>query len=131
MPQLTIARFDNEDYEAFNDFIQACGNYLEDGKPYGGYAYQNWRDLDKDDPERIVIEKLREEIAEDDNMHPDDVDDRVLMYMYISKKWDQQLGAHNRVMWAAHVLRDTFTDPTEDHLCWADGLIMQHVANEQ
>lgn len=127
--KMTIAKADTNDLETTLNFLNACGEVLENKKFSFTAPEDEWQDWDEDDEDRILIEKIRANIAEEECLRPERVDNRILMYEFLKRKFAPASCNWRRVYYAADALLP-FMDPTEDHLEFHPGIDMFHVAPE-
>jgi hypothetical protein len=129
--QMKIAKADKEDIESTMNFLQAAEMALERSKYGMRCAESNWEQLDDDDADMIMIQGIRKRMADDDGCEPHEVDNRLLMYEFLQRKFRAASSSWRRVVWGCDALIDTFCDPTVDHLESLPGIDLMHVAPEQ
>lgn len=125
---LTLAKADQEDFNAVLTFMNACELALDAGKFSLHYAYDKWEDLDEDDPVRIEIENIKTELKEEEwgTISNDQV-----MYEYLRRKFESASSAWRRVYWLAEMMERNVCDPTQDHVALHPCFSFQHVETEQ
>lgn len=124
---MRVAKADKEDFDAVLGFMNAAEMSLERAKFSFLSPEDNWEDLDDEDEDKQLILKIRKELQEDES---DEIDNRVLMYEFLVRKFRSASSAWRRVYWAADILIDNVCDPTEDCLAYHPGIEIQHVSPE-
>ena len=128
---MKVARADANDLQTTLDFLKVCEENLESGKFSFNNAFDNWEDLDDEDEDKIAILKLQKVLAEEEGVEVEELDNRILLYEWLSRKFKACSCNWRRVYWAADILLGCATDPTERCLEWAPGIEQLHVAPEQ
>lgn len=64
-------------------------------------------------------------------MSPEDIDNRLVFYTILRRRFAAASSAWRRVHAMAVVWEENAQNPTDDVLSWLPGLEYQHVANEQ
>lgn len=127
---MTIAKADKDDLETTIQFLNAAELALDRDKFSFQSAEDNWEDLDDEDEDKILILKIRKNIAEEEGKDEDRVDNRILMYEFLQAKFAKCNCNWRRVYYAADSLIDFCCDPTEDHLALYPGFELFHVSTE-
>lgn len=127
MPGLRVAKADEKDFNTTRSFLQACEMFW-DTRMFGGIE---WEYLDDDDPDKKILLAIRKSLAEEDRVSERSVDDRLVVYEFLRRKYRACDCNWNRVVMAGDVLIDNVCDPTEDHLAFYPGIELYHVAPEQ
>lgn len=122
-----MAKADHDDLQTTEDFLNACELALESSRFSMLNAADNWEDLDEEDDERKLIEKIKENLELEEGT----VDNRILMYEYLQAKFKKASCNWRRVVWGADILIDNVCDPMEDHLAFFPGFELFHVSPEQ
>jgi hypothetical protein len=126
-----MAKADKDDLKAVLDFLN-CSEMVLEAPRYSMYsAEDNWKDLDDDDPDKQLILKIRKNEARETGCSEEDVDDRIVMYAFLKRKFRLASCAWRRVYFAADLLIDNVCDPTEDCLAFYPGFNLNHVEPEQ
>lgn len=111
---------------AVTEFVHACEHMLEGQKFSMKSPYEEWESWDEDDPEKIMLQKIKAFIQQNEDM--DEVDGRIVAYEYLRKKYTYSLSLANLTL---NVLIDNCTDPMKDYLDFAPHFYTNHVAPEQ
>lgn len=129
---MRVAKATSEDFEKTRSFLQACENIWDNRSNYSIRVEENeWQSWDDEDEDKILILKLRKEIADDEGCDVVEVDNRILMYEFIRRKYKKADCHWNRVIMAADILIDTCCDPQLTYLEWSPYYEQHHVAPEQ
>lgn len=128
--QLRQAKPDEDDYNTTLDFFHACETALERPRFSIGSAYDQWQELDEDDPDRKLIIAIRKRVAEEESMSEKDVDMRIVMYEFLQRKFMRASASWRRVYFGGQIMIENACDPTKDYLDWYPGLELFHVAAE-
>lgn len=123
---MRMAKASKEDFNSVHAFMNACELCLEKEKFSFQAPEDNWEDLDDEDEDKQLILRIKKELEEDEG----EVDNRILMYEFLVRKFRQASCDWRRVYWAADILIDNVCDPTESHLAFYPGYDLQHVAAE-
>lgn len=125
---MKMTKADQNDLQSTKDFMNACELALESGKFSLSCPEDNWEDLDEEDEDRILIERIKRNLEEEEG---GSVDNRILMYEFLKKKFATASCNWRRVLWGADMLIENVCDPMEDHLAFFPGFELFHVAPEQ
>jgi hypothetical protein len=117
-----------EDIEEVNDFFHECELMLEKERYSLRDPQDKWKDLDPEDDNYILIEKIHKELIEEEGS---EVDIRVVLYEYLVRKFARVNPRWRRVVFASNALVEAFCDPMERTLEPLPGLDLLHVAPEQ
>jgi hypothetical protein len=131
MPKMKVAKADNEDLETTSEFLNACELVLESGRFSLSSAEDNWEDMDDEDEDKELIIRIRRGVAEEEGISEGDVDNRILMYEFLKKKFKKASCNWRRVYYAAEILIENVCDPTESHLAFHPSFETFHVMPEQ
>lgn len=126
---MKIAKASEQDLDSTLAFLQAAQAVLEKEKFSFVDSANNWENWDEDDDDKILILKIKKELQEEERHS--DIDNRILMYEFLNRKFKSCSSRFMRVYLAASCLIPEVTDPTEDHLAFYPGFELFHVANEQ
>lgn len=102
---MRVAKPSQEALDAVTTFVHACEYFLEREKFSLKEPYQCWED---DDEDRKEIEAIRDNILRTEDVRKEDIDDRIIAYEYLSRKYSNRLSHVNLT---AHVLVDNCCDP--------------------
>lgn len=128
---MRMAKASKKDIEKTTHLLQACELFWDNRERFSMRAQEReWMELDDDDPEKILILQLRKRIAADEDIEPEKLDHRILIYEYLRLKYIAADNRWMRVVMAADILIDNFCDPTEAHLECYPGIELFHVAPE-
>ena len=78
----------------------------------------SWQDWDEDDEDYLFFKEKREEIAEEEQISPEDVDSRILVYEYIKKHFRKNPSALARIIMCAQMAIDNAFDKDLDYIDW-------------
>ena len=131
MPQMTVAKADKDDLQTTLDFLQASELALEGAKFSMSSPEENWEELDEDDDDKKLILRIKKQLIHYEGIPERDLDNRILMYEYLKRKFASASCNWRRVYYAADLLIENFCDPTLDHLSSLPGIELFHVAPEQ
>ena len=125
---MKVAKPDQEMFDSVTKFKEACELCID--KPTHSFTApeSQWKKLAEDDPERQEIELIRSRIASEEGISEKSVDDRILCYEYLKRKYARRLW---HIIFTAEVLVDNCCDPTDDCLAFRPDMYFQHVAPEQ
>lgn len=125
---MKVAKASKKDIESTLHFLLSAEMALDRDKFSFGCAEDNWEDLDDEDEDKILILKIKKSLIENEGSH---IDNRVLMFEFLRKKFAKCNTSWRRVHLAADCLIKFACDPTEDHLAFYPGFELFHVAPEQ
>ena len=132
MPGLRVAKATEKDIEITRSFLQACENFWDNRPIYSFKELESdWETWDEDDADKVELLRIRKEFAIEEDVSESDVDNRLVVYEYIKRKYKAADNRWGRVVMAAEVLIDNCCDPTESHLAFFPAFEMFHVAPEQ
>ena len=129
---MNVAKADRDDLKATLDFLHAAELALDEEKYSICSPYEKWqRNLNDEDPDKKMILGIRKRIAEEEGKKEKNVDERIVMYEFLQRKFAHvSCGNWYRVYLAADLLIEQACDPTEDHLAFYPGMECFHVAPE-
>jgi hypothetical protein len=113
--------------EAVNQFISVAQDLLEHQVFASCSPEESWKEWDECDDKKVCL-RIRKNIAQEEGISENDVDDRIVAYEFLKKKYTPRLSHVNMV---CSVLLDACCNPTEDVLEWRPDIYFQHVAPEQ
>lgn len=126
---MTVHKITKEEIDAFKALFTA----LELGMSEASFsllcAAEAWEDLVDDDPTKVEILQMREQLCKEERLSKDDLDARILMYEWIKGKV-AQVGWLGKLLFTADILLENVCDPTEEHLALYPGFELHHVAAE-
>jgi hypothetical protein len=129
---MNVAKASQQDIEKTTHFLRACELFWDNRPNYSMRTEEReWMTLDDDDPEKLLILDIRQQLAKNENVEPELVDHRILAYEYLRSKYKSADARWKRVIMAADILIDNCCDPTEGHLAFYPGIELFHVAPEQ
>lgn len=128
--QMRMAKASEKDIDTLTDFLHAAESLLERQKFSLHSPEDQWEDWDDDNADKILFLKIREEVADELGYRPTDVDNRIVAFEYLSKKFNM-MNSWQRVVMASSALIESVCDPTERYLAFHPGFEFNHVANEQ
>lgn len=129
---MRMAKADNEDFETTNRFLQTCEMFWDNRERYSFIDKEGeWVDWDDEDEDKQYFLKVRKELAEEEDCDPEHVDNRLLVYEVIKRRYKQCDCNWRRVVFGAQILIEDVCDPQESHLAYSPYLEQFHVAPEQ
>lgn len=126
---MRVAKASDQDLDSTLSFLQAAEAVLEKEKFSFGISQENWENWNDDDDDKILILEIKKQIEEFEGYS--DIDNRILMYEFLKRKFTACSTGFMRVYFAASLLIPEVTDPTESHLAFHPGFELFHVAPEQ
>lgn len=132
MPGLRVGKADKEDIELTRDFLKACDMFWDNRTRYSCRDIETeWLEWDDEDDDKQELLRIRKGLSEDEGCDEEDVDNRLIIFEFIKRKYKRADCNWMRVVLAADLLIDNVCDPTEDHLAFHPSFEQFHVANEQ
>lgn len=114
---MKVGKASPEEFDIVTGFI----NVMED--LFGGRSFfsqeENWREWDDDDEDKKLLLEIEKEVKEEDGETVwDGVDNRLILYEFIKRKWRKAnyCGSFGRIVMDAEVLIDNACDPNLDYL---------------
>ena len=113
---MKVAKADNEEFDKVYKFINVMDNLLDNRSWYADE--DDWKNWDDDDQDKIELLKIEKEVKETDGGIWGDVDNRLVLFEFIKKKWREvnYSGSFQRIITNAEVLIDNVCDPNLDYL---------------
>ena len=109
---------DKDDFNSVYDFFNLMDR-LFDSRMYGFGSEDSWEeDLDEDDEDRKYMLKIRAEIAEDEHLSEDDVDNERVLFAAIKRRYLACDCSWRRVLGAGEIAIANTCDPTADTVEW-------------
>jgi hypothetical protein len=132
MPGLRIAKATEDDIDTTRNFLQSCEVFWDNRQIFSLRELESdWENWDDDDPDKIELKKIQRELADEEGIKIKFLDNRLVIYEYIKRKYKRADNKWGRVIMAADILIDNCCDPTENHLAFYPAFEMFHVAPEQ
>lgn len=129
---MRMAKADNEDFETTHKFLSTCEMFWDNRNRFSCRDQESeWETWDDDDEDKIYILKVRKELAEEEGCDPDDVDNWLLIYEVIKRRYKACDCNWRRVTLGAQILIEQVCDPQKDYLDYSPYLEEKHVENEQ
>lgn len=125
---MKVAKPSQQMFDSVAKFKEACELCIDKSTYSFTPPESQWKELDEDDPERQEMELIRSLIASEEGISVKSVDDRIVCYEYLKRKYATRLW---HIILTAEVLVDNCCDPTEDSLAFRPDIYFQHVAPEQ
>lgn len=114
---MKVGKASPEEFDMVTGFI----NVMED--LFGGRSFfsqeESWREWDDDDEDKKLLLEIEKEVKEEDGETVwDGVDNRLILYEFIKRKWRKVncCGSFGRIVMDAEVLIDNACDPNLDYL---------------
>lgn len=127
---MKIAKADKNDISTTREFLQACENVMDKGHFSLLSPEDQWMRWNDDDPDKILVQKILNRIADEEGIDTDEVDNRVAMYEFLKAKYQLADSNWNRVILAADVLIDNVCDPMDNCLAFDPSFEINHVDRE-
>ena len=127
---MRVTKATPKDLDAIFRFMQWCEMALEAQRYSMESPEQEWKKMDEDEPEFKLIKKQRKDLADEEGISEEDVDDRILMYEFLKMEFSKTSARWRRVYTAADILIEAVCDPTDHCLAYFPGLELNHVAPE-
>lgn len=126
-----IAKADDKDFELAREFKHACEGIW--GRNYSLRADHNcWEDdWDNEDEDYLYLMSIKKRMAKEEGIDIEEVDNRIVIYEWLRKKFKAAEGSMGRVVMAADCLITSVCDPMQDILAFHPGFEFYHVAAEQ
>lgn len=132
MPGMRLAKPDEDDFKTTREFLQLCETLWDSRQRYSLRAEESeWKRWDEDDPDHQECLRIRRSIAEEEGISEKEVDDRIIMYELLRRRYKKCDTNWGRVLMTASVLLDNVCDPTLDYVEFYPGFECWHVAPEQ
>lgn len=125
---MRVAKIEAKSLQKVTEFIHACEHMLEREKYSLKSPYEEWESWPDDDPDKIILQKIKNFIMQNEDMDEDEVDGRIVAYEYLRKKYTHSLSLANLTL---NVLMENVCDPMKDYLDFAPHFYTNHVAPEQ
>ena len=114
---MKVGKASPEEFDMVTGFI----NVMED--LFGGRSFfsqeESWREWDDDDEDKKLLLEIEKEVKEEDGETVwDGVDNRLILYEFIKRKWRKAnyCGSFGRIVMDAEVLIDNACDTNLDYL---------------
>jgi len=127
---MRMAKPDEKDFKKVHNFLNACDT-IWDNKWSLSDCEDAWEDWDDEDEEKILVLSIQKELAEDEGIDLDEVDNKILMYEYLKRKFKQADCSWRRVVWGGEIVIEAACDPTLDYCDFMPGIVFNHVEPEQ
>ena len=125
---MRIHKMGSDELKEVLEFKNAAELMLERGKFSLTESFDEWRDMDDGDPDKIEIQKIQKRLCKEEDTDEEHLDGRILAYEYLKRKYTGRL-------WLAIITADTLIDnccdPTKDYLDFYPGCEQLHVMPEQ
>lgn len=132
MPGLRMAKADQDDFDTTNKFLQACEMFWDNRDRYSFKDMEaDWMRWDDEDEDKIELLKIRKDIAEEERLSEVDVDNRLILFEFLKRRYHKADTNWRRAIFCGQILIDNFCDPQETHLACSPYLEEFHVAPEQ
>lgn len=128
---MRLAKADDKDFDNVRTFLQACENSLERQKYSLCNPEDYWEEWDEDDEDKQRLTRIKKSLAKELGYSVKDVDNRLVVYEWLTEKFAKASFSWGRVTMAASVLIENMCDPTVDYVEFYPGFECSHVANEQ
>lgn len=125
---MKVHKLSKQDFANVRVFKNAIESVLCKEKFSIHAAEENWHHWDDEDEDKQEILRIRKFMAKNEEVSEKSIDDRILMYEFLKKKYSHQLDL---VVMTADILIDNVCDPVDDVLAYRPSLQEIHVAPEQ
>jgi len=132
MAGMRMAKADNDDFETTHNFLQACEMFWDNRNRYSLKETEcEWHELDDDDEDKIELIRIRRMLADEEGVSEKRIDNRLVIYEFIKRKYKQCDCNWRRVTFGAQILIDSVCDPQKDYLDYSPYLEQQATDREQ
>lgn len=132
MPGIRVAKASEKDIELTRDFLQMCEAFWDNRNVFSLHELESdWENWDDDDQDKKLLLKIRQDLCDEEGIKVKQLDNRLVVYEFLKRKYKKADNRWGRVVMAAEVLIDNVCDPTEGHLAFFPAFEMFHVAPEQ
>ena len=114
---MKVGKASPEEFDMVTGFINVMEGL------FGGRSFfsqeESWREWDDDDEDKKLLLEIEKEVKEEDGETVwDGVDNRLILYEFIKRKWRKvnYCGSFGRIVMDAEVLIDNACDPNLDYL---------------
>lgn len=129
---MRVAKADKEDIEVTMKFLQACELFWDNRRTYSlNDKETEWLDLDEDDDDKKELLKIRKGLARYEGCTEDEVDNRLIIFEFLKRRYQHADAMWRRVVFAADILIDNVCDESLSYLEYHPSFEQIHVANEQ
>ena len=114
---MKMAKACPEEFDRVMGFINVM-EALFDGRSFFSQE-ESWREWNDDDEDKKLLLEIEKEVKEEDGETVwDGVDNRLILYEFIKRKWRKAnySGSFGRIVMDAEVLIDNACDPSLDYL---------------
>jgi len=113
---MKVAKASTDEFDKVYNFINVMDS-LFDNRFYLT-PEEEWREWDDDDEDKKLLLKIEEELKETDGGIWGDVDNRLVLFEFIKRKWKtaNYCGSFQRIVTDAEVLIDNACDEELDYL---------------
>ena len=128
--RMRIAKPTENDFINIKSFLSAAEQIWERKWTFCE-SQDKWEDWDDDDEDKIEILKIKSQIAKEERLSIDDIDNRIVMYEFLKIKYREADYSWRRVVWGGEIVIDAACDPTLDYCDFMPGIVFNHVEPEQ
>lgn len=125
---MRVHKMEPDELKEVLEFKNAAELMLERGKFSTNESFNEWQDLDDDDPDKLEILRIQKRLCKEEDADARHLDGRILAYEYLKTKYSGRL-------WLAIITADTLIanccDPTKSYLDWYPECEQLHVMPEQ
>jgi hypothetical protein len=125
---MKIHKLTKPELAASRDFLNAAEAVLKPERFSFTSPESKWKEWDADDDDYRLMIKLQKELAVEFGCKPEHVDDRILCYEFLKKKYYSRVSLP---LLTAEVLIENVCDPLQDHLAFHPSFFVNHVTPEQ
>ena len=113
---MKVAKAEQEEFDKVYNFINIMEALFE-GRGFFSNE-ESWREWDDKDEDKKMLLKIEEEVRETDGEYIDGVDNRLILYEFIKRKWRNAnyCGSFGRIVIDCEVLIDNCCDKELDYL---------------
>lgn len=125
---MRVAKISPESIKAVKEFAEAADMLLRNELFSFIEPWANWKDLNDDDPDRLLMLDITNQEARNIGVHADRIDGRIVAYEFLRSKYATRL---QHAIMTMEILLDNVQDPTSDVLAFYPSFYENHVAPEQ
>jgi hypothetical protein len=131
MAGMRMAKADQEDFEKTRKFLQSCESLWDNRNRYSFRCLEDeWEDWDDGDEDKIEMLKIRKDLSIEEGQSESEVDNRLIVYEFIKRRYKECDCHWNRVVMGGQILIEQVCDPQKDYLDYSPYLEEFHVAPE-
>jgi hypothetical protein len=132
MPGMRMAKATTNDFDTTRKFLQSCEMMWDNRDRYSFIDLEGqWETWDDEDEDKIELLKIRQELCDEEGVNVKQLDNRLVIYEFIKRRYKRCDCNWGRVVMGADILIEQVCDPQKDYLDYSPYLEEFHVAPEQ